>query len=84
MKLNIYELLHQSELHLEYPLLVLTQGKIVSMQQQSPRARELLDVLTGMIKLFTFDAYALVDPGAILCFLNTYIEIQFEILTTKL
>ena len=44
----------------------------------------LLDVLTGMIKVFTFDAYALLDPGASLYFLNTYIENQFEILPTKI
>ena len=41
-------------------------------------------VFTGMIKVFTFDVYALLDPGAILSFITPYVANQFEILPEKL
>ena len=47
-------------------------------QENSP------DVVTGMIKFFTFDVYALVDPRASLSFVTRYIANQFEILLEKL
>jgi len=43
-------------------------------QENSP------DVVTGMIKVFTFDVYALLDPGASLCFVTPYVAINFNIL----
>ena len=36
-----------------------------------------------MIKVFTFDVYALIDPGASLYFLIPYLVNQFEILPIK-
>ena len=41
-------------------------------------------VVTGMIKVFNFDVYALLDPGESLSFLNQYVANQFEILPEKL
>ncbi|KAH0644637.1 hypothetical protein KY284_032521 [Solanum tuberosum] len=40
-------------------------------QENSP------DVVTGMIKVFTFDVYALLDPGASLSFVTPYIAMNF-------
>ena len=37
-----------------------------------------------MIKVFTFDVYALLDPGASLSFITPYVANQFEILPEKL
>ena len=37
-----------------------------------------------MIKVFTFDVYALLDPGTSLYFVTPYIANQFEILPEKL
>ena len=42
------------------------------------------DVVTGMIKVFAFDVYALLDPGASLYFVTPYVANQFEILPEKL
>ena len=42
-----------------------------------------LDVITGMIKVFTFDVYALLDPGASLSFVTSYIVNKFNILPEK-
>ena len=38
----------------------------------------------GMIKVFTFDVYALLDPGASLSFVTYYVANQVEILPEKL
>ncbi|XP_049391574.1 uncharacterized protein LOC125856005 [Solanum stenotomum] len=38
------------------------------------------DVVTCMIKVFTFDVYALLDPGASLSFLTLYIAMRFDTL----
>ena len=37
-----------------------------------------------MIKVFTFDVYALLDQGASLSFVTPYVANQFEILCEKL
>ncbi|KAG5614829.1 hypothetical protein H5410_014653 [Solanum commersonii] len=47
-------------------------------QENSP------DVITGMIKFFTFDVYALLDPGASLSFVTTYVAMNFNILPEQL
>ena len=36
-----------------------------------------------MIKVFTLDVYALLDPRAILCFVTPYVSNQFDILPEK-
>ena len=38
----------------------------------------------GVIKVFTFNVYALLDPGACLSFVTPYVANQFEILPEKL
>ena len=43
-------------------------------QENSP------DVVTGMIRVFSFDCYALLDPGATLSFVTPYVANQFAIL----
>ena len=37
-------------------------------------------MLTGMLKLFSLDAYALLDPGATLSFVIPLIAMKFDIL----
>lgn len=39
-----------------------------------------LDVVTGMLKLFSFDVYALLDLGATLSFVAPLVALKFEIL----
>ncbi|XP_069150812.1 uncharacterized protein [Solanum lycopersicum] len=46
-------------------------------QENSP------DVVLSMIKVFTFDVYALLDPGASLSFVTSYIVNKFNILPEK-
>ncbi|KAH0657055.1 hypothetical protein KY285_031937 [Solanum tuberosum] len=46
-------------------------------QENSP------DVVTGMIKVFTFDAYALLDPGASLSFVTPYVANKFDVIPEK-
>ncbi|XP_069148041.1 uncharacterized protein [Solanum lycopersicum] len=53
---------------------------ITSLQEQENSP----NVVTGMIKVFTFDVYALLDPGEILSFVNPYVANHFEILPEKL
>ncbi|WMV40954.1 hypothetical protein MTR67_034339 [Solanum verrucosum] len=47
-------------------------------QENSP------NVVTGMIKVFTFNVYALLDPGASLSFVTPYVANQFEVLPERL
>ena len=42
------------------------------------------DVVTGIIRVFDFTVYALLDQGASLSFLNPYIGINFDIISQKL
>ena len=42
------------------------------------------DVVTGMIKVFNFDVYSLLDLGASLYLVTPYVSNQFEILHEKL
>ena len=42
------------------------------------------DVVTGMIKAITFDAYTLLDPGTSVSFVTPYVANLFEILLEKL
>jgi len=43
-------------------------------QESSP------DVVTGMLQVFSFDVYALLDPGATLSFVTPFVVMKFEIL----
>ncbi|KAH0724869.1 hypothetical protein KY284_000734 [Solanum tuberosum] len=43
-----------------------------------------LDVVTGMIKVFSFDVYALLNPGASLYFVTPYVANKFDVLLEKL
>ncbi|KAH0679031.1 hypothetical protein KY284_020116 [Solanum tuberosum] len=47
-------------------------------QENSP------NVVTGMIKVFVFDVYALLDPGASLSFVTHYVADKFDILPERL
>ena len=47
-------------------------------QEKSP------DVFTGMIKVFTFDVYAFLDPVESLSFVTSYVVNQFKILSKQL
>ncbi|KAH0730162.1 hypothetical protein KY289_001350 [Solanum tuberosum] len=47
-------------------------------QENSP------DVVTGMIKVFTLNVYALLDPRASLYFVTPYVAIKFDFLSEKL
>ena len=47
-------------------------------QENSP------DVVTGMLRVFSFDVYALLDPGATLSFVTPYLATKFEILPEHL
>ncbi|MUG03694.1 hypothetical protein ECC01_22245 [Bacillus tequilensis] len=38
------------------------------------------DVVTGMLKVFSIDVYALLDPGATLSFVTPLVDKKFEIL----
>ena len=38
------------------------------------------DVVTGMLQIFSIYVYALLDPGATLYFINTFVDRKFEIL----
>ncbi|KAH0709554.1 hypothetical protein KY284_010981 [Solanum tuberosum] len=42
------------------------------------------DVVTGMIKVFVFDVYAFLDPGASLSFVTPYVANKFDVLPEKL
>ncbi|KAG5615358.1 hypothetical protein H5410_015182 [Solanum commersonii] len=42
------------------------------------------DVVIGMIKVFTFYIYALLDPGASLSFVTLYVAMNFDVLPKKL
>ncbi|KAH0657727.1 hypothetical protein KY289_026475 [Solanum tuberosum] len=53
---------------------------ITSHQEQE----NLPDVVTGMIKVFTFDVYALLDPGASLSFVTPYVAIRFDIIPKQI
>ena len=47
-------------------------------QENSP------NVVTGMIKVFAFDVYALLDPGASLSFVTPYVANKFDVLPERL
>uniref|UniRef100_M1DFL9 Retrotransposon protein n=1 Tax=Solanum tuberosum TaxID=4113 RepID=M1DFL9_SOLTU len=47
-------------------------------QENSP------NVITGMIKVFAFDVYALLDPGASLSFVTPYVAKKFDVLPERL
>ncbi|KAH0642176.1 hypothetical protein KY285_034832 [Solanum tuberosum] len=47
-------------------------------QENSP------DVVTGMIKVFTLNVYALLDPGASLPFVTPYVAMKFNVIPQKL
>jgi len=53
---------------------------ITSSQEQANS----LDVVTGMIKVLTFDVYALLDPGASLYLVTPHIAMNLDILLEKL
>ena len=53
---------------------------ITSLQEQ----KDSPDVVTGIIRVFDFTVYALLDQGASLSFLNPYIGINFDIISQKL
>ena len=38
-----------------------------------------LDVVTGTLRVFDLDVYALLDPGATLSFVTPYIAVQFSV-----
>ncbi|KAG5585296.1 hypothetical protein H5410_045730 [Solanum commersonii] len=42
------------------------------------------DVITGIIKVFTFDVYALLDPGVSLSFVTLCVSMSFDILPKQL
>ena len=43
-----------------------------------------IDVVSGMIKVFTLDVYVLPNPGENLYFVTFYVANKFEILSEKL
>ncbi|KAH0689164.1 hypothetical protein KY289_016522 [Solanum tuberosum] len=47
-------------------------------QENSPH------VVTGMIQVFTFDVYTLLDPGASLSFVTLYVANKFDVIPEKL
>ncbi|KAG5600611.1 hypothetical protein H5410_031981 [Solanum commersonii] len=47
-------------------------------QENSP------NVVTGMVKIFIFDVYESIDPGAILSFMTPYVDMRFDILPEQL
>uniref|UniRef100_M1D9Y9 Retrotransposon gag protein n=1 Tax=Solanum tuberosum TaxID=4113 RepID=M1D9Y9_SOLTU len=47
-------------------------------QEDSP------DVITGMIQVFNFNVYALLDPGASLSFVTQYVSMNFNVLPEQL
>ena len=42
--------------------------------------KRLLDVITGMLQLFSFDVYALLDPVSRLPFVTPFVSMKFKIL----
>ncbi|WMV42009.1 hypothetical protein MTR67_035394 [Solanum verrucosum] len=53
----------------------------ITSRQEKENSR---DVATGMIKVFTFDVYAFLDPGVSLSFVTPYIAMRFDIIPEKL
>ena len=43
-----------------------------------------LDVVTGMIKVFTYDVYALLDPEVSLSFVTPYVAMNFDVFCEQL
>ena len=37
-------------------------------------------MVTGMLQLFSFDVYSLLDPGATLSFVTPFVTMEFDIL----
>ncbi|XP_004245341.1 uncharacterized protein [Solanum lycopersicum] len=82
---NLHQLSHQKELYLEEPLLVLPEVQTSYVQSLATKRNTSLQMLSpGMIKVFNFDIYVLVDPGASLSFVIPSVANQFEILPEKL
>jgi len=82
---NLHQLLWQSRLHLEELLLILVGEEtafiaIINHQEKENSS----NVVTGMIKVFAFDVYVLLDLGDILSFLTSYVANKFDILLEKL
>ena len=42
------------------------------------------DVVTGMLQVFPFDVYALIDPGANIYFVSPYVSMRFSVKTELL
>ena len=84
IELNLHKLLHQAGLHLEDPLLALAEGNRFYTITRRQEQENFPDVFKGMIKVFTFNVYTLLDPGESLFFLTPYVANQFEILPEKL
>lgn len=42
-----------------------------------------LDIVTGMIKVFAYDVYDLLDPCASLSFVTPYVSMRFDIIPEK-
>ncbi|KAH0674527.1 hypothetical protein KY290_024941 [Solanum tuberosum] len=53
---------------------------ITSLQEQEDSP----DDVTGMIQVFNFDVYALLDPGVSLSFITPYVAMNFDVLPEKL
>ena len=83
---NLHKLLHPTGLHLEEPLLIQAEGQTTSVQSLAAKSKRTLHMyfVTGMIKVFNFDVYALLDPKTSLYFVTPYVTNLFEILLEKL
>ncbi|MCF7184034.1 hypothetical protein L3H42_11085, partial [Corynebacterium sp. MC-13] len=47
--------------------------------QGRQRVEEAPDIITGMLKVFDFDVYALIDPGATLSFVTPFVAKKFHV-----
>ena len=74
---NLHQMLHQKRLHLEELFLVLVERQIVSAITIRQEEKNFPDVVTDMIKFFTFHVYALLDPGKSLSFVTPYVANKF-------
>uniref|UniRef100_M1DCG5 Gag-pol polyprotein n=1 Tax=Solanum tuberosum TaxID=4113 RepID=M1DCG5_SOLTU len=58
-------------------------NRFYSLQSRSDQEGS-LDVVTGMLQVFSIDVYALLDPGGTLSFVTPLVAMKFDILTDVL
>ena len=79
---NLHQLLHQTGLYLRSLLLVQV-GLLYSLNNRQEHKNS-LDVVTGVIQVFDFIVYALLDQRASLYFVPPYVSMNVDIIPEQL